>query len=326
MRRVVYCCPFVPAEWIAAHGLCPSRIMPSSVRGRVGALAGMTGVCPYVEAFMGSLERLPDADAVVFTTRCDQMRRASEVFSRLASCPVFLMHVPTACRTAAPHGLYVQELHRLGRFLTSLGGTAPDAQTLARVMFDYDAKRALLREAAAALSSRRYAEVLAQFYHDGTVSAEVLQDAQPPRGVPLAFVGGPLLTEHLEMFDMVEAAGGWIALNASEDGERTLPGSFDRRRLKEDPIGELADAYFGAIPDAFRRPNSGLYQWLKQEFERRDIRGILFLHYTWCDTWRAEAQRMKEWARLPMAVLDNDEDRVPARTLSRIQSLLEVAK
>ena len=58
-------------------------------------------------------------------------------------------------------------------------------------------------------------------------------------------------------FDLVERAGGRVVLDATEGGERTLPRPFDPARLAADPFEELADAYFDAIPDAFRRPNSG---------------------------------------------------------------------
>jgi len=89
----------------------------------------------------------------------------------------------------------------------------------------------------------------------------------------------------------------------------------------------LQEAYFGCIPDAFRRPNTLLYQWLKEKIEGRAIRGIVFFHYLWCDTWRVEAQRMKEWGQVPVLVLDADEtETMCGRLSSRIQAFLEVLK
>jgi len=148
-----------------------------------------------------------------------------------------------------------------------------------------------------------------------------------PTLVPLALVGGPLLSTHFDIFDAIEKAGGEVVLDATETGERTLPAPLDRRRLKDDPLGELADAYFGTIPDAFRRPNTELYRWLKEKIAERGVRGIVFWHHVWCDTWRAEAQRMKEWTETPLLMLEASDDGViDAHAVSRVQSFLEVLR
>ena len=319
MSKVVYSCSFVPAEWIAAHGLQPSRIMPRA------ASDPSAGMCPYAASFVNEATSSDEAQAVVMTTVCDQMRRAAELVSRDCRVPVFLMHVPATWETAAAHRFYVSELERLGRFLERLGGTPPSMKALAAVMDEYDSMRAKLRAARGGLTARRYAEALAAFHRYGTVEVDELPASNPRSGVPLALVGGPLLVHHLDLFDLVETAGGHIVLDASSSGDRTMPAPFDRRRLADDPLLELADKYFGGIPDAFRRPNSELYRWLDHELEQRGVRGIVFQHYTWCDIWHAEAQRMKEWADVPMLILDADDSAViEGHTVSRIESFLEM--
>ena len=75
-------------------------------------------------------------------------------------------------------------------------------------------------------------------------------------------MGGPLPESDYDLFDWVQQAGGRIVLDATEWGERTLPRAFDLERTHRDPLPELADAYFGAIPDVFRRPNGALYEYL----------------------------------------------------------------
>ena len=138
---VAYSCPFVPAEWIAAHGLTPRRIQPRAAC-RPGRPAPPEGVCPYAHAFLGALQDDP-AQAVVFTTVCDQMRRAAECAP--PGKAAFLMHVPATWQTAAAQRLYADELKRLGGFLVRLGGASPDAGTLAAVMREYNARRSALR-------------------------------------------------------------------------------------------------------------------------------------------------------------------------------------
>lgn len=331
MKTIVYTCPFVPAEWIAAHGLRPSRILP----GATTAPGAAAGTCPYAHAFLDEVSAPPSADAVVVTTVCDQMRRGAERIARYAS--VFLMNVPATWQTAAPQRLYADEVRRLGLFLTRLGGTPPSMDALAETMRRYDAARSRLRAARGCLSPRRYSEAIAEFHRAGGADFVPPPEAASPgaaprgsgrrkaRGVPLAIVGGPLRGSDFGVFDQIEECGGQVVLDATESGELSLPAPMDRRRVGEDPLAELASMYFGQIPHPFRRPNSQLYQWLGRELAQRGARGILFRRYVWCDLWHAELQRMKEWTALGVADLDvTDTANTVIRTSERIGSLIEM--
>ena len=88
---------------------------------------------------------------------------------------------------------------------------------------------------------------------------------------------------------------------------------------------ELAEAYF-SIPDASRRPNSELYEWLKVKLMETGARGVVFHHYVWCDAWRAELARLKEWVGLPVLGLDSDghSETSLARSQNRIRAFLEM--
>ena len=323
MKTVAYSCPFVPAEWIAAHGMRPSRIMPHTSR-HTHLFGAAEGVCPYAAGFANEVSSDAGGDAVVFTTACDQMRRASELVDRARHGQVFLMNVPSTWQTPAAHKLYMSELQRLGRFLVQLGGGSPSHEKLAEVMREYDATRSQLRSARGRLSPRQYAEAIAEFHRTGTFEDRASESEEASSGIPLALVGGPLLLDHLVVFDMIERVGGYVSLNATTSGERTMPAVFDRRALRDDPFSVLAEAYFGGITDAFRRPNSELYRWLKQEIAEVGAHGIIFWRYVWCDIWHAEAQRMKEWADVPLLVIDGDDGDVDGRTVSRIQAFMEV--
>ena len=80
MDTVLYHCPFVPPEWIAAHGFIPSRPIPPAARAH-----GPAGACPFAQAFAEWSAKQP-AKAVVYTTTCDQMRRMGEL-ARLEGGP-----------------------------------------------------------------------------------------------------------------------------------------------------------------------------------------------------------------------------------------------
>ncbi len=331
MKTVVYSCPFVPAEWIAAHGLRPKRIIPAIDPDF--SPSGLTqGLCPYADAFTREATADPRNDAILFTTVCDQMRRIPETLPFETKAPLFVLNVPTTWEGASVHKLYRTELVRLGRFLCELGGTSPSREKLSSVVLDHDRRRSDLRSLRGRVSARCFSEAIARFHRGGSAPVDpAVRDGSSRaartgrQGVSIALAGGPILQHHFDLFDIVEDAGGVVVLDATGSGERTLPPPVDRRLAREDPLAALADAYFGRIPDAFRRPNSGLYLWLKREFADRGVEAILYVRHTWCDTWQAEARRMKEWCGLPLLSIESGGDsRVDGRTLSRIQSFMEV--
>ena len=327
MKTIIYTCPYVPAEWIAAHGLHPSRIMPATTP-QASPFTRIEGICPYVHGFVNEVLTNSRASGVVVTTVCDQMRRTSDIITRQSKLPAFLMNVPSTWGHFAVQRLYLDELKRLGRFLCQLGGKTPTNGALAKTMLEYDTARTSIRAAREYLTSRQYSETIAQFEQNGKCSAA--NDAANPElltsGVPLAVLGGPLFKQDFEIFDVIENCGGRIVLDATETGERRMCAAFDRRRLQDDPMLELCDAYFGDIPDAARRPNSRLYTWLKNQLTSRDVRGIIFRRYIWCDIWHAELHRLKQWTALPVLDLDvsGDKQALSMQAKQRIYAFLEM--
>ena len=161
--------------------------------------------------------------------------------------------------------------------------------------------------------------------------------------IPLAVVGGPMTARDLYVLDMLEQGGGRIMFNASESGQRCLPSRWGENRdgphflQKENgvrpyfppdsPLAQLAAAYFGAIPDAFRRPDDLLYEYLRRELAARPVRGIVFIRQTWCDLWHAQAARMRAAFALPLLDLDvSCPDSASVSLSNRIQSFLEVLR
>ncbi len=269
------------------------------------------------------------------------MRRAAELAADMKPTPVFLMHVPKTWQTATAQTMYQEELHRLGRFLIQLGGESPGPEKLANLMRQFERTRASLRQARLALGPAQFAEAIAHFNQTGTMPIDVpapklarqgvlnspIKATRPANRIPLALVGCPLLQDQGEIFSLLEAAGGEVVLDATTNGERSLPSPWACGESMDDPFQVLVKAYFGGIPEAFRRPNTALYLWLKDKFAERGVKGIIFRRYIWCDTWHAEAQRMKEWAEVPLLDLEvGDEVKLNAHTISRIQSFIEMLR
>jgi benzoyl-CoA reductase/2-hydroxyglutaryl-CoA dehydratase subunit BcrC/BadD/HgdB len=327
MKTIIYTCPYVPAEWIAAHGLRASRLMLDRIDSH-SSIAPTEGVCPFVRSFISEVERNSGLGAVVVTTLCDQMRRAFDILVRRCELPAFLMNVPNTWQTLAAQRLYTDELKRLGRFLVGLGGQSPSTDALANVMLRHDSARTSILAKRAYLSARQFAEAIAAFGRDGPgrMTGETTNREPLTQGVPLAIIGGPLMRQDFEIFDMAEQFGGRIVLDATETGERGMCAAFDRRRLRDEPLTELAGAYFGGIQDASRRPNSELYKWLKTELSGRAVRGIIFHRYVWCDMWHAELRRLKDWIELPVLDIDTagDGEANRQRTANKIRAFLEM--
>jgi benzoyl-CoA reductase/2-hydroxyglutaryl-CoA dehydratase subunit BcrC/BadD/HgdB len=303
--------------------------------------------------------------AWVISTACDQMRYAAAWIEKRGNCPVFLFNVPSTWQTDTSRNLYAEEIRRLGRYLVALGGTPPTSEQLSHVMLAYEQSRQAFYEAQPKQSARQSADALAELRgpsqrlpdpariaipHNRPLNAasnaipDAILGAMPTAAVgmfsrenndmatlrghgarytgdtiPLAIVGGPLLENDNALFEMVEQIGGRIALDASESGWRMMPRCFDRR--------QMARAYFEGNPDVFRRPNTPLYEWLGRELAARQIRGILFRRYVWCDLWHAELQRFKEWTSLPVLEMDvgiDDTNSVSNRLQGRLEAFMEM--
>jgi benzoyl-CoA reductase/2-hydroxyglutaryl-CoA dehydratase subunit BcrC/BadD/HgdB len=136
-------------------------------------------------------------------------------------------------------------------------------------------------------------------------------------------VGGPFLAPHWKLLDEIEAAGGRVALNATETGERGLCPEY-KLESHGDPFDTLVQDCCDHIVDVFQRPNTRLYSWLKPRLASRQVRGIVLWHFTGCDLWRAEAQTLRETFGLPVLLLEaGGEPGAAPRELDRLQAFVE---
>ncbi len=321
-KRFAYSAPFVPAEWIAAHGCLPRFHRPSGVI-TDGPIDDRAGLCAYMRAFVNEVSADSSIDGLILTTTCDQMRRAVDLIADGSAKPVFLMHVPTTWQTSTAYQYYLDELDRLGRFLVDQGGSTPSNGELIDVMRGFERGRQQI----VATPERCRGQALS------TALNGLFEGALPPapptevrRGVPIAVLGGPLSKTDCQLFELIHAEGGTVLLDGTENGERGLPGKFNARQLAGEPLQVLADAYFGSIVDVFQRPNNRLFAWLKGQVKERGIEGIVLVRYVWCDCWHAEVQRIREWVGVPLVDIDLNGIDGAARNTTRIAAFLEALR
>ncbi|HUT92974.1 MAG TPA: 2-hydroxyacyl-CoA dehydratase family protein [Thermoguttaceae bacterium] len=325
MDNVGYFSPFVPPEWIAAHGVRPVWLTLDRTTAHTHD-ATHRGICPCAAALVANAMSKTTPEALVLTTVCDQMRYASAYLDTRGDVPAFLLNVPSTWQSPQARRLYREELERLGRFLVQVGGRKPTDRQLDSMIERYDDRRTAALKLRPETSARRWAEMLVDLRGDltsGTVEGGAEQTAE---GIPLGVIGGPLPAEDDAFLDLVAQAGGRIVVDASEGGERTLPALVDRRHLKDDPLDELVRIYFDTIPDVFRRPNTRLYEWLGEHLSAHSVRGIILRRYPFCDLWHAELYRLRQWSDVPVLDVDvaTGEEGESSRTLGRIEAFLEM--
>lgn len=322
--------PWVPAEWVKAHGLEPRAVIFGADFGARPAPLG-AGICAFAENII-QFARAANKPRVVFTTHCDQLRRTFDSLSSDARPRNFLFNLPATTRTPAAHRIFRAELERLGKFLVGAGGCAPEAADLEAGMLVCEMARVRLREAAAHCVGREYAGMLKQFHWDGSsetpASSTNIGDGDRAR---LAVIGGPLDPDNA-LWKQLENSGAEVVLNASEWGERSLgrPASgrpVERRDAEIDPVDLLTDRFFNRCIDVFQRPNEVLYDWFLPKLGARQVQGVILWHYFGCDLWRAEAQTLRERCALPLLVLEADESGgALERQGNRVQAFVEALK
>ena len=237
---------------------------------------------------------------------------------------LFLFNLPVTWQTPVAERIFCDELRRLGQFLIGLGGHAPTTGDLVEIMAQYSEGRRRLLAVAPWCPARAYAEAVARFHLDGSVHLPPEAGDRTASGadsVPLAVVGGPLPQAQLPLLDAIEKAGGRVVLNATEAGERSLWSAPPLGQAQLD-LARLARGWLANCVDVFQRPNTRLYDWLRERLTARKVRGIVLWHYVGCDLWRAEAQPMRAAFGLPVLLLDADEA-MPQRNTGRLEAFLE---
>lgn len=350
-----YISPWVPPEWIAAHGLRPVRWVPGATAARRLTSVPM-GVCPFALAVAASVTEAPGR-ALVVAARCDQLRRTADAIGlgdpvladardhaslpvlggargevappdRPRSTPaVFLLAVPATAGNPNAEDCYRLELERLGRFLVRQGGWPPAAGVLRREMQRYAEARLELRARRGEFGARAFAEAVIRVGSDGTLPPrqESGTSERGRAGIHMAIVGGPLRRTHLELLDRIESRGGRIVLDATEYGERSLAPPYDPVEAERDPLGALAHAFLEGIPDVAQRPNTAFHAWLAERVRERGARGVIAWHYPWCDVWQAEVARLQETLGVPVLDLDGgDSDVLTPQVETRVQAFREM--
>jgi len=321
VKTVVYCNPFVPAEWIEAHGLRAEWIVPEHAA-KHAEPAAVRGMCPYAQAV---LDAVADSGSpagghalAVLTTACDQMRHGAGMLADAGREDIFVLNVPSTWQSPGSRDYYAAELTRLGRWLIARGATAPSAERLARAMRDNDAARDRFRKGTIPTDAPSWCNPVAVELARRIATTD-------GGGIAVGLIGSPLLPHDLAIARAVVEAGGRIVFDGTCGGPRTLPEPFEPSAMAANPFDELVRAYFDAIPAVFRRPAAQLDAWVARAMEQYRPAALLCLRRVWCDLWHAALPRLRETAGVPVLDLDLDDEQEGGqqRLTSRIEALFE---
>lgn len=285
MANVYYSCPFVPTELIAACGHTPCR--PEPAPHPASAAAETEGLCAWAAAFVESLAQHTDPAAAVFTTACDQMRRACELYAEMSGRPAFLLNVPKTDGTTAL-AMLSKEFERLEQFLARLDGGMFCRSRLAQPTED---------------TKTQYSAPA----HNG-----------------LAVVGGPLFEADAERLrQAVERFGAKIVFDGTESAWRRFRIPCDHSRQTEAPLQALAQSYL-STPAIWKRPGKPFFDWLDKQIKTHCVNGVIVIQHPFCDYWRAAAYDIKNRLNVPVVTLETGEGgRFCAAALSRLDAFLE---
>ncbi len=326
--QVLTTSPWIPWEWIQAHGfelrVAWEWACATAPTGAAGALG--QGVCAFAQHCVSAASQHAPSPMIVDSS-CDQLRRSFDALVAGGGPHVFLFNLPVILESPGARRLFRSELNRLGRWLVEdLGGSAPTRDRLVQLIQESRKARLQLIERAGRCSARQLAEAVVSFQCNGRVEQPLAREASPAAGVPVALVGGHFPGSQWTLLDRIEEWGGQVVLNATVAGERAFGAALDdfEPERYDDLTDFFTERYLRGAVDVFHRPNHRLYAWIQDCLQSRQARGIVLWSFMACDLWRAEAQTMKERLKLPVCLLEGDGmDGCSTRNAGRVQAFLE---
>jgi benzoyl-CoA reductase/2-hydroxyglutaryl-CoA dehydratase subunit BcrC/BadD/HgdB len=247
-------------------------------------------MCSFAAAWLEMLQQKNDAAEsfiAVFTSACDQMRRAFDLFSEHHPQNGFLLNVPSTT-TSHAFAYYLHELRRLQACLCALSGLQLHRENLS-------------------LSSQSH----------------TIGNTHAGARIKIAITGGPVAPSVVETVGAIlNAANAEIVLNTTENA--MSPYSLESVHANSgDPLEALARAYFD-MPAIWKRPNTAFYEWAVRLARHHGVHGVILFRHNWCDLWHSQSQQFHKHLSLPVLELDLDgKAAIPQSACSRLEAFME---
>ncbi|TAN43944.1 MAG: 2-hydroxyacyl-CoA dehydratase [Nitrospirae bacterium] len=331
-----YTCNAFPAAVLAGSGLWPVRVLcgTSSDSESAGEKIVRADVCPLVKSLLGNVAEgkslHAEIDLWIGLYTCDQMRRGMNCLSEQLGKEVHPVQLP-ATRTDDVAGYYAVQVKRLVSDIETRHNLPFDEKQSLYWTNEYNDAAKVLSQAARAgfispldihamfhllFNSRPFG--LARFFEKIIISSDAFR---PEKTVVLT--GSPLTLEDTVLLEELENRGfGVIPLNCT--GLNAV--EYEKHvEIGDNTIESLALAAFHRPPCSRARPNTVVYERIKQTITDTGAKGLIVKCMKFCDQWYTERERMRRTFDIPVLVFDSDYAAGGReRLLSRIDAFLEM--
>jgi benzoyl-CoA reductase/2-hydroxyglutaryl-CoA dehydratase subunit BcrC/BadD/HgdB len=349
-RKVVgLYCSYVPHELVWAAGAIPvslcgsreqafdvaERDLPRSFCPLIKASYGMavSGACPFFYF----------SDCIIGETTCDGKKKVFELMADLK--PVHVMQLPFRQETAEAFELWLNEVHRVARFIETQTGGIITVESLRDAIIQENTVRRMLKEATAIFeqddppitwsqmlhvyNARNFMPDREEYMRLLSRLIAALKDAVPQpmrrRKPRILVTGTPISPASDKVMHTVEEAGGRVVCHDGCSGVK----AFDRLVSEEGyPYTALAERAL-SIPCACMSPNTGRFDLMRRVVEQYRVDAVIDTVLQACHTFNVESALVKRFVTqglgLPYMKLETDFSQSDAGQIrTRIEAFLEM--
>jgi benzoyl-CoA reductase/2-hydroxyglutaryl-CoA dehydratase subunit BcrC/BadD/HgdB len=332
-------CQAFPEAVAAGLGLRPVRLH-CGVSARAeseGERLVRADVCPLVKSLLGNVASgsglHAEVDLWLGLYTCDQMRRALFVLSDELGREVHPVQLPST-RTEEAAQYYAAQIRRFVSDAEALYGIAFDPRKALEWRAERVATAEVLNRAARSgahspldmhlmfhLFFVARPHGLAGFFEKATASTPPFESSSS-----VVLAGSPLGLEDTVVLETLAAHGiSVVPLNCTG-----LNSTESTQAFKEDDtdvIGTLAREAFLRPPCARARPNTPVYDRLRETLSSTGASGLIVKCLKFCDHWYTERKRMSEEFDLPVLFLDSAYSKGEReRLIGRVEAFAEMLK
>jgi len=309
-KKIGWFCSFVPEELIMAAGLEPVRLRGSVKRLTEADAYVFSNICPYLKNIFdsGLRNRLDHLDGIIFTNSCDGMRKLYDLWIRYIYTPfTFMLEVPKN-RNEAGVRYFSQQLHALKKSLEEFYSVDITVR-LQGAISTMNEHRIMLgrifeqqKQSPPPLKgSELFAlsdEEMTSPKGDTTGKLKGLFDAR------ILVIGNRM--DNPTLFNLVEDAKGSVVIFDTCNGLKHYSDHVDNG---PDPIESLARRYL-LKPTCQRMPGFDIrMERLEQLIQDYSIEGVIYSNLKYCDYSLFEMPQIERFLKMrgiPFLGLEND--------------------